>query len=181
MISAFDLFKVGIGPSSSHTVGPMRAAHLFVSRLRRRRPPRPAPPAFAAELFGSLGVTGHGHGSVKAVVLGLEGEQPRPGRPGRAPSHGWTRSAPRSRLLRPAERTPIAFSMDDDLVLHRRKRLPFHTNGMLFSRVGRGRQRCCGAGSTTPSAAGSSSTRTRRAARPSVEDATPVTYPFQHR
>ena len=74
-ISAFDLFKVGIGPSSSHTVGPMRAACSFVLRLQEAglltRVAR-----VRCELFGSLGATGHGHGSVKAVVLGLEGERP---------------------------------------------------------------------------------------------------------
>ncbi|HET7820402.1 MAG TPA: serine dehydratase beta chain, partial [Ornithinibacter sp.] len=74
-ISAFDLFSVGIGPSSSHTVGPMRAAHTFAAGLRDagilNRVVR-----VRAELFGSLGATGHGHGSVKAVVLGLEGEAP---------------------------------------------------------------------------------------------------------
>src|ERR1700754_4165610 len=74
-LSAFDLYSVGIGPSSSHTVGPMRAAKRFADGLaasgrlddvRRVR----------AELFGSLGATGHGHASPKAVVLGLEGEDP---------------------------------------------------------------------------------------------------------
>ena len=74
-LSAFDLYSVGIGPSSSHTVGPMRAAKRFADGLaesgrlgdvRRIR----------VELFGSLGATGHGHGSPKAVVLGLEGEPP---------------------------------------------------------------------------------------------------------
>jgi L-serine dehydratase len=74
-ISAFDLFKVGIGPSSSHTVGPMRAACSFVSRLRDEGL-LDAVAGVRCELFGSLGATGHGHGSVKAVVLGLEGEQP---------------------------------------------------------------------------------------------------------
>ena len=74
-LSVFDLFKVGIGPSSSHTVGPMRAAYLFVNRLRESGLlPRVA--TVHCELFGSLGATGHGHGSVKAVVLGLSGEQP---------------------------------------------------------------------------------------------------------
>src|SRR4051794_41945681 len=74
-ISTFDLFKVGIGPSSSHTVGPMRAACTFVSRLRDEGLlGRVA--GVRCELFGSLGATGHGHGSVKAVVLGLEGELP---------------------------------------------------------------------------------------------------------
>ncbi len=74
-ISAFDLYKIGIGPSSSHTVGPMRAANTFVTRLATDGLlTRTA--AVRAEMFGSLGVTGHGHGTVKAVVLGLEGEKP---------------------------------------------------------------------------------------------------------
>src|SRR5215213_3419044 len=74
-ISVFDLFSVGIGPSSSHTVGPMRAARTFAlgldegGLLGRVR-------SVKAELFGSLGATGHGHGSGPAVLLGLEGEQP---------------------------------------------------------------------------------------------------------
>jgi L-serine dehydratase len=74
-ISVFDLFKIGIGPSSSHTVGPMRAARMFVARLA-------AESLFTqvvrvkAELFGSLGATGKGHGSDKAVLLGLAGHEP---------------------------------------------------------------------------------------------------------
>ena len=82
-VSVFDLFKIGIGPSSSHTVGPMRAAHTFAEGLRDdgllERVGR-----VRAELFGSLGATGHGHGSVKAVVLGLEGEAPESTDPRRA-------------------------------------------------------------------------------------------------
>ena len=74
-ISAFDLFSVGIGPSSSHTVGPMRAAHTFAAGLRADGLLHQVG-RVRAELFGSLGATGHGHGSVKAVVLGLEGEAP---------------------------------------------------------------------------------------------------------
>ena len=132
-ISAFDLFKVGIGPSSSHTVGPMRAASSFASRLERDGLlPRTA--RVRAELFGSLGATGHGHGSVKAVVLGLEGEQPDLVDPAAA--------EPRVRAVRDdgrlllAGKVPIPFSVDDDVVLHRRKRLPFHTNGMIFRAFG---------------------------------------------
>src|SRR5918998_436359 len=79
-ISAFDLFKVGIGPSSSHTVGPMRAACSFVFRLQEEG----LLARVRCELFGSLGATGHGHGSVKAVVLGLEGERPELVDPGTA-------------------------------------------------------------------------------------------------
>ena len=74
-ISAFDLFKIGIGPSSSHTVGPMRAAAMFVTSLASGGLLDEVT-GVEVELFGSLGATGHGHGSVKAVVLGLTGELP---------------------------------------------------------------------------------------------------------
>ena len=74
-ISAFDLFKVGIGPSSSHTVGPMRAACLFARRLDGEGT-LGATAAVRVELFGSLGATGHGHGTVKAVTAGLAGQMP---------------------------------------------------------------------------------------------------------
>src|SRR3954447_17434429 len=75
-LSVFDLFTVGIGPSSSHTVGPMRAARMFARRLRGAGLlPRTA--SVRVELFGSLGATGHGHGTVKAVTLGLAGHSPR--------------------------------------------------------------------------------------------------------
>src|SRR5688500_6010137 len=74
-VSVFDLFKIGIGPSSSHTVGPMRAARLFVSRMahdgRLERVAR-----VQSQLYGSLGATGKGHGSDKAVLLGLAGHEP---------------------------------------------------------------------------------------------------------
>ena len=74
-VSVFDLFKIGIGPSSSHTVGPMRAARLFAARLQHdgqlQRVAR-----VVAELYGSLGATGRGHGTDKAVLLGLQGEEP---------------------------------------------------------------------------------------------------------
>src|SRR6187402_772921 len=74
-VSVFDLFKIGIGPSSSHTVGPMRAACLFVQRLQADGQLAQCS-RIRAELYGSLGATGKGHGSDKAVLLGLEGEHP---------------------------------------------------------------------------------------------------------
>jgi len=78
-VSVFDLFKIGIGPSSSHTVGPMRAAHLFVQALEREG--RLSSTArLRTELFGSLGDTGRGHGSDKAVLLGA-GPPPSPAAP----------------------------------------------------------------------------------------------------
>jgi len=129
-ISVFDLFKVGIGPSSSHTVGPMRAAYLFVGRLRDAGVlERTA--AVRCELFGSLGATGHGHGSVKAVVLGLAGEQPHLVDPVAAtPAVDAVRAGGRIALGGTHE---IAIAVDDDIVLHRRKRLDFHSNGMVFT------------------------------------------------
>ncbi|MEV4648145.1 L-serine ammonia-lyase [Saccharopolyspora sp. NPDC049357] len=131
-LSVFDLFKVGIGPSSSHTVGPMRAANLFVDHLRESGAmPRVA--QVRCELFGSLGATGHGHGSVKAVVLGLTGEQPHLVDP--------VAVEPQVRAVREEHRISlggehkIAFDVDSDVVLHRRKRLEFHSNGMTFEAV----------------------------------------------
>ena len=118
-ISVFDLFKVGIGPSSSHTVGPMRAAYLFVTGLRADGL-LPQVAGIRCELFGSLGATGHGHGSVKAVVLGLEGEQPDQVDPvGAQPRVDAVRA--QGKLCLGGEH-PIAFDMDSDVVLHRRKR-----------------------------------------------------------
>ena len=128
-ISVFDLFKVGIGPSSSHTVGPMRAAFLFVSRLHDTGLLERVA-SVRCELFGSLGATGHGHGSVPAVVLGLSGEQPHLVDPVEAePIVSAVRSGGRIAL---GGKHTVTFSVDDDVVLHRRGRLSFHSNGMVF-------------------------------------------------
>ncbi|MBN9735519.1 MULTISPECIES: L-serine ammonia-lyase [unclassified Pseudonocardia] len=128
-ISVFDMFKVGIGPSSSHTVGPMRAAQLFVGRLAASDLlARTA--SVRVELFGSLGATGHGHGSVPAVVLGLAGHEPHLVDPVRAgPLVDAVRADGRLRLGGSHE---IAFAVDDDVVLHRNRSLDLHPNGMLL-------------------------------------------------
>ena len=129
-ISAFDLFSVGIGPSSSHTVGPMRAAATFVDGLRSDGVLTQVG-RVKAELFGSLGATGHGHGSVKAVVLGLEGEQPETTDPrGADPRLEEVRT---SRVLRLGGSHEVPVDVDADVVLHRRASLPFHANGMRFT------------------------------------------------
>ncbi|MFL6077699.1 MAG: L-serine ammonia-lyase [Mycobacteriales bacterium] len=126
-ISVFDLFSIGIGPSSSHTVGPMRAAHRFATGLDGdgllERVGR-----VAVELYGSLGATGHGHGSARAVMLGLAGERPETVDTDTAPGReAAIRAARRLALL---GRHEVDFDPDTDLVLHRRRSLPFHPNGM---------------------------------------------------
>ncbi|WP_329270647.1 L-serine ammonia-lyase [Streptomyces sp. NBC_01451] len=128
-ISVFDLFSIGIGPSSSHTVGPMRAARLFARRLRNEEV-LGAVTSVRAELYGSLGATGHGHGTPKAVLLGLEGASPRTVDVEGADTRvEQIKESGRLRLLDDHE---IAFSFDDDLILHRRKTLPYHANGMTL-------------------------------------------------
>ncbi|MFE3601765.1 serine dehydratase beta chain, partial [Streptomyces sp. NPDC059142] len=126
-ISVFDLFSVGIGPSSSHTVGPMRAAGLFARRLKNEGLLAHTA-SVRCELYGSLGATGHGHGTPKAVLLGLEGDSPRTVDVESADDKvAHIRDTGRLSLLGVHE---IAFDADKDLVLHRRKALPYHANGM---------------------------------------------------
>ena len=128
-ISVFDLFSIGIGPSSSHTVGPMRAAGLFVRRLRNEELLGSVASVRSA-LYGSLGATGHGHGTPKAVLLGLEGDSPRTVDVSSADERVEAiRTGGRLNLLGEHE---VAFSFDDDMVLHRRKTLPYHANGMTL-------------------------------------------------
>ncbi|GGZ65835.1 L-serine ammonia-lyase [Streptomyces bluensis] len=128
-VSVFDLFSIGIGPSSSHTVGPMRAARMFARRLRNEEL-LDAVSSVRCELYGSLGATGHGHGTPKAVLLGLEGASPRSVDVETADERvEQIKEAGRLRLLGEHD---VRFSFDDDLVLHRRKALPYHANGMTL-------------------------------------------------
>jgi L-serine dehydratase len=129
-LSVFDLFRVGIGPSSSHTVGPMKAAGRFVAVLSAAGNLGQVA-SVKAELFGSLGATGHGHGSVAAVVGGLAGSDPETVDPwAMRPLVEGCRSAKQLTL---AGGPTIAFNPDVDVVLHRRRSLPVHSNGMIFT------------------------------------------------
>jgi L-serine dehydratase len=126
-VSVFDLFKIGIGPSSSHTVGPMRAARLFALRLAHaallERTAR-----LQVQLYGSLGATGKGHGSDKAVILGLLGHEPDSVEVEAIPALlAQVRGSGRLALL---GRHEIGFAEKADLKFHRRETLPFHANGM---------------------------------------------------
>ncbi|MGR8951026.1 MAG: L-serine ammonia-lyase [Gammaproteobacteria bacterium] len=128
-ISVFDIFKIGIGPSSSHTVGPMRAALAFAGKLEQNVIADMIT-RLQVELFGSLGATGKGHGTDKAVLLGLEGEAPDLIDPAVIPERlAKIREAGEIRLLR---RYPLRFDHTADLLFHR-KALPYHANGMRFS------------------------------------------------
>ena len=127
-ISIFDLFSIGIGPSSSHTVGPMRAAGRFVTRLATDRL-FDRTTRVEAQLYGSLGVTGRGHGSDKAVLLGLEGETPEGVDIDAIPERLAGIEA--GQLCLGGTRT-IAFTPKKDLIFHRRSSLPLHPNGLEF-------------------------------------------------
>ncbi len=128
-VSVFDLFKIGIGPSSSHTVGPMRAARIFVLRLDHDGLlPRVA--RVQSLLYGSLGATGKGHGSDKAVLLGLAGHEPDTVDVELIPvAMQAIRDGARLHLL---GRHAVVFNEREDLIFHRRETLPFHANGMRF-------------------------------------------------
>ena len=129
-ISVFDLFKVGIGPSSSHTVGPMKAAREFALTLEQDGL-LDRVHGLRAELYGSLGATGRGHGSPKAILLGLEGETPEAvAVEGIATRMEELRESGRLQLL---GRREIAFSVRDHLIMHRDEALPYHSNGMKFT------------------------------------------------
>ncbi|MCW8808321.1 MAG: L-serine ammonia-lyase, partial [Rhodanobacter sp.] len=129
-VSVFDLFKIGIGPSSSHTVGPMRAASRFAERWLDEKGVLARVARVQVELFGSLALTGRGHGTDKAVLLGLEGEHPDTVDPDRIPEMlERIRGSQRLCIL---GRHEITFDEKRDLIFNKRHKLPFHTNGMRF-------------------------------------------------
>src|SRR5690606_35862013 len=130
-VSVFDLFKIGIGPSSSHTVGPMRAAARFVQRWLVDNGDLERTARVRAEVFGSLALTGRGHGTDKAVLLGLEGHQPNLIDPDIVPA--TLERIRGSRRVRLNGMHEIAFDEKHDLIMNKRQKLPFHTNGMRFT------------------------------------------------
>ena len=130
-VSTFDLYKIGIGPSSSHTVGPMRAAARFVSHWLLENDVLARTARIRAEVFGSLALTGRGHGTDKAVLMGLEGHWPNEIDPDIIPPALERIRA--SKRLRLGGRHEIAFDEKRDLVMNKRQKLPFHTNGMRFT------------------------------------------------
>ncbi|WP_127523137.1 L-serine ammonia-lyase [Mesorhizobium sp. Z1-4] len=132
-LSVFDLFKIGIGPSSSHTMGPMVAAARFLEEISGGDWPRPAGVevvALKVSLHGSLAFTGVGHASDRAVILGLDGKTPETADPDQA-EKDLTRIAHDKKVL-PPQHAGYRFDPENDLVLDRKNPLPGHANGMTF-------------------------------------------------
>jgi L-serine dehydratase len=133
-LSVFDLFKIGIGPSSSHTMGPMTAAARFLDEVLGGDWPRPAGARverLACSLHGSLAFTGVGHGTDRAVILGLTGKTPQTVDPDR--SEAAVERVMRLKRVEPPGHPAYRFDPAADLVLDRRRPLPGHANGMSFS------------------------------------------------
>jgi L-serine dehydratase len=173
-VSVFDLFSIGIGPSSSHTVGPMRAAGRFAATLNREgllsRTTR-----VRSELFGSLGATGHGHGSYNAVLWGLEGEDPETVDTTEGPIRA--NEIRRTGQLRLNGTHPLTFDPEDDLILYRRRSLPFHPNGMTYTAYRDGKIIC---ERTYYSIGGGFVLDDDESGHPQLlPDPTPVPYPFR--
>ncbi|MGB5108364.1 MAG: L-serine ammonia-lyase, partial [Formosimonas sp.] len=129
-VSVFDLFKIGIGPSSSHTVGPMRAAKMFAEHLQKHDLLSETS-RVRAQMYGSLGLTGVGHGTDKGVLLGLLGYAPDTV-PIETVQSELDTIALDQRICLLHERE-VAFSLKHDLILHRRQALAEHPNGMKFT------------------------------------------------
>lgn len=128
-ISVFNLFSIGIGPSSSHTVGPMRAARQFVLGLEKDGL-LPKVHRVKVDLYGSLALTGKGHGTDLAILLGLEGETPEGIDPNQVqPKVEHIRS---THTLNICGQKKVAFDESKELIFHFDKQLPFHPNGMRF-------------------------------------------------
>jgi L-serine dehydratase len=179
-LSVFDLFKIGIGPSSSHTVGPMRAARQFAMRLSEAgllgQTAR-----IAVTLYGSLGATGKGHGSDKAILLGLSGYEPESVEVDAIA--GIVEQIRGSHELALLQRQSIAFDERTDLTFNHKETLPLHSNGLRFlayadggREIANGTYYSVGGGfvvSETPAAGGGST-------KAIVPDLTVLPFPFRN-
>ena len=133
-LSVFDVFKIGVGPSSSHTMGPMSAANRFLDLIVSNEWPRPAGAqvsAIKASLHGSLAFTGIGHGTGRAVILGLMGEAPNTVDPDRMDD--VIEQVERSGRITPPGHPGYDFQPATDLIFDKKQPLPGHANGMSFS------------------------------------------------
>src|SRR5262245_6137524 len=137
-ISVFDLFSVGIGPSSSHTVGPMKAANAFINMLQLQKVLSRVK-QIKLELFGSLAFTGKGHGTDNAILLGLEGNLPDTVNPSLIKPRAI--EIINTKQIRLANSQEVVFDYHTDFIFNFKDLLPFHTNGMRFSAYDGGLQK----------------------------------------
>ena len=138
--SLFELFKIGIGPSSSHTVGPMRAANHFVAELFAPAPPS-AVRRIVVDLYGSLALTGIGHGTDRAILFGLMGEAPDTVDTTRMPA--ILDDLAHSHILTAFGRHTFPFHPATDILFHRDQMYPdpatpTHPNGLRLTAIGDG-------------------------------------------
>lgn len=126
-LSVFDLFSIGIGPSSSHSVGPMRAAGQFLQQLSELEAVAKVDEV-KVDLYGSLALTGKGHATDTAIILGLTGYRPESIDPDQVAP--LIDEINHSKLLRLAGSHPIRFDPEQSIIFNRRKSLPYHPNGM---------------------------------------------------
>lgn len=131
MISVFDIFKIGIGPSSSHTVGPMVASGRFLTLLTQQLSDFCAVKRITITLYGSLSATGEGHATDTATLLGLLGHQPRTIDTNR--TNEYLAPIYQHKQLNLAGRQLISFNSDTDIIWHSHITLPQHPNGMTLS------------------------------------------------
>lgn len=129
-ISTFNLFSIGIGPSSSHTVGPMRAALTFVNEAINKNLLSKST-RIKIDLYGSLALTGKGHGTDLAVILGLSGETPEGVDPNQVLNK--VKKIRDDKKLFLMHQHQVAFEEERDLLFHRNQQLPYHPNGMRFT------------------------------------------------
>ena len=130
VLSIFDLYTIGVGPSSSHTVGPMKAAKKFVEDLQSKSLFEKVI-SLRVELFGSLALTGRGHGTHKAIIAGLNGQAPETVDPDLIPKlmdHATNQNEVNLLGLK-----KIFFNMKSDFLFKRKEFLKYHSNGMRFS------------------------------------------------
>lgn len=130
-VSVFDLFSIGVGPSSSHTVGPMRAARQFALHLHAQQLLSPSLHTLVVDLYGSLALTGKGHATDIAVLLGLEGESPEAIEPDRISKRVDTIRQQAQLCI--AGSHPLSFREEEHLLFHYDKQLPYHPNGMRLT------------------------------------------------
>lgn len=132
-ISVFDIYTIGIGPSSSHTVGPMKAAHQFLTELANKNLLKEIV-TLKADLYGSLALTGKGHGTDKAIILGFMGLEPETIDSNKINQYIETcKKNKKIELNFSNSKFTINFIIRNDIKFHRRVSLPYHPNGMAFA------------------------------------------------